>query len=341
MTTLSARGHIKKVETGIRAFDIGRDLRPVADLISRAFAQELDYRGTAALREMRMMSHIGSLLKILNRSTGEFNDVFSGFVWVNENRVVGNVTVQRVDSIGRRWHIANVAVFPAFRGQGIASRLVQRAIEHIQEERGEWVSLQVHGTNQVALNLYEKLGFENLGGVVTLRLGRVHRGLSMILSDPPMMPQDSVLQPFESGQWHSLYELANSQSYTHMQWWRGLQRTSFHITIEDQIAEWFWQFMGKRRVYRRCIRTGRKFDSAMVLTAQRWSGVHEIKLWTRPNQHGRYEEQLVRWALTVLHEYPRLPIEIKLSTEYPIAIETFQRYGFREIDSLLTMRKSI
>jgi len=245
MTTLSARGRIKTVETGIRAFDIGRDLRPVADLISRSFAQELDYRGTAALREMRMMSHIGSLLKILNRSTGEFNDVFSGFVWVNENKVVGNVTVQRVDSIGRRWHIANVAVFPAFRGQGIASRLVQRAIEHIKEERGEWVSLQVHGTNHV------------------------HKGLSMMLNQPPLMNQDSMgqdsmLEPFESGQWHSLYELANSQSYTHTQWWRGLHRTSFHVTIEDQIAEWFWQLMGKRRIYRRCIRTGRKFDSAMV-----------------------------------------------------------------------------
>jgi len=346
MTTLSARGRIKTVETGIRAFDIGRDLRPVADLISRSFAQELDYRGTAALREMRMMSHIGSLLKILNRSTGEFNDVFSGFVWVNENKVVGNVTVQRVDSIGRRWHIANVAVFPAFRGQGIASRLVQRAIEHIKEERGEWVSLQVHGTNHVALNLYEKLGFENLGGIVTLRLARVHKGLSMMLNQPPLMNQDSMgqdsmLEPFESGQWHSLYELANSQSYTHTQWWRGLHRTSFHVTIEDQIAEWFWQLMGKRRIYRRCIRTGRKFDSAMVLTGQRWNGVHEIELWTRPNQRGRYEDTFIRWALTVLHEYPRLPVEIKLSTEYPTAIEAFQHYGFTEIDSLLTMRKSI
>lgn len=336
MTTLSVSGRIKKIETGIRAFDIGRDLRPVADLISNSFAQELDHRGTAALREMRMMSYIGSLLKVLNRSTGEFNDVFSGFVWVNEGRVVGNVTVQRADRIGKRWHIANVAVSHAYRGQGIASRLVQRAIEHIEDERGEWVSLQVHGNNQVALNLYNKMGFENMGGITTLLLDRVRR-------EPPhpVATYETELDPFSSGQWHSLYELANSQSYTHAKWWRGLPRTNFHVTLEEQVIEWFVKLIGKRQIYRRCIRSGRKFETAIVLTAQHWNGLHKIELWTRPNQHGQHEDRLVRWALTELHEYPRFPIEVQLSTEYPAAIETFQRHGFMETDTLLTMRKPI
>jgi len=335
MATMSITGRIKKVETGIRPFDIGRDLRPVADLISRSFASELDHRGTAALREMRMMGYIGSLLKILNRSTGEFDDLFSGFVWVHQNKVVGNVTVQRADSIGRRWHIANVAVSPAFRGQGIASKLVQQATGYIARERGEWVSLQVHGNNHIAMSLYDKLGFENLGGMVTLRLAKVPK------EQAETQAPDNILTTFGASQWHSLYELANSQSYLHTQWWRGLHRSNFHVTIEEQIAEWFWQIVGRQRVERRCIRQGRKFDAAMILSAQRWNGIHKLDLWTRPNQHGRHEETLIQWALAELQEYPRFPIEIKLSTEYPVAIETFQRYDFVEHDSLLTMRKSI
>lgn len=349
MATMSVTGRIRKVETGIRPFDIGRDLRPVADLISHSFASELDNRGTAALREMRMMGRVGLLLKMLNRSTGEFNDVFSGFVWVHENKVVGNVTVQRADSIGRRWHIANVAVSPAFRGQGIASKLVQRATEHISEERGEWVVLQVHGNNHVALKLYDKLGFENLGGTLTLRLDRVRSNRVQIdrgrikqeNHQQPFVAQPQLITQFGSSQWHSLYELANSQSYLYTQWWRGLQRSNFHITIEDQVAEWFWRVLGSQRIERRCVRNGRKFETAIILTAQRWSGVHKIELWTRPDQRGQYEEQLVQWALSELQEYPRLPIEIQLSTEYPIAIKTFQQHGFVERDSLLTMRKSI
>ena len=61
----------REVESGIRPFDVGRDLRPVAELIADAFTNELDPRGKAALREMRIMSHVSGLLKVLSRSTGE------------------------------------------------------------------------------------------------------------------------------------------------------------------------------------------------------------------------------------------------------------------------------
>ena len=112
MTAINAAaGHVKKQQaSGIRPFDIGKDLKPVAELIAEAFASELDPRGNAALREMRMMSRVGGFLKVLNRTTGEFNDVFSGFVWVEDGRVVGNVTIQQADKYGSRWQIANVAV---------------------------------------------------------------------------------------------------------------------------------------------------------------------------------------------------------------------------------------
>jgi len=92
------------IQSGIRPFDIARDLRPVAELIADAFTNELDPRGLAALREMRIMSHLSGLLKVLSRSTGDLDDVFSGFVWVEDDNIVGNVTVQRADKYGNRWH---------------------------------------------------------------------------------------------------------------------------------------------------------------------------------------------------------------------------------------------
>src|SRR4026209_2693465 len=87
----------REVEQGIRPFDIGRDLRPVAELIADAFTNELDPTGKAALREMRIMSHLSGLLKVLSRSSSELEDVFGGFVWVEDGRIAGNVTVQRAD----------------------------------------------------------------------------------------------------------------------------------------------------------------------------------------------------------------------------------------------------
>ena len=97
-----ARSYDRTLESGIRPFDIGRDLRAVAELISTAFSQELDGRGNDALNEMRFMSHFGGFLGLMNRSTGEFNDMLSGFVWLEQGQIVGNVTIQRGDKIGER-----------------------------------------------------------------------------------------------------------------------------------------------------------------------------------------------------------------------------------------------
>nr|HRJ41091.1 hypothetical protein [Caldilineaceae bacterium] len=71
----------QRIERGVRPFDLGRDLRPVARLIADAFADELDVQGEAALRELRVMGHMSGLIRLLSRSTGEFQDVFNGFVW--------------------------------------------------------------------------------------------------------------------------------------------------------------------------------------------------------------------------------------------------------------------
>lgn len=335
--TPTATGQVGAVEeSGIRPFDIGRDLRPVAELIADAFASELDPRGSAALREMRVMSHIGGLLKLLNRTTGEFNDVFSGFVWTEEGVVVGNITVQRADRFGNRWQIANVAVAPRYRGQGIARRLLQRALEQIQAAHGRWAVLQVYESNAAARHLYEEAGFETLGGRIDLTLHRVP-------NLPPGTPAPSLpnFRSFSSGQWQELYELAHRQPAAHSTWWRAVRRSDFQVTVEQQMAEWLFHTVGRRRILRRCIQAGHRFDAALVLAAQRWPGRHELKLWVRPDFYGRWEAGLFGWAIYALQEYPRWPVDLSLNSEHGAALEAAAAAGFVKERSLLTMRKEI
>lgn len=324
----------EKFTSGLRPFDIGTDLRPVAELIADAFANELDPRGNAALREMRIMSHVGGFLKVLNRSTGEFDDVFSGYVWVEEGKVVGNVTVQRADRAGSRWQIANVAVAPAYRGRGISHRLMDQALEHIRDNNGQWAVLQVYERNVVARNLYNRLGFEIVGGGVDLRLERV----PTVEPAPPM----ANFYTFSVNQWQALYELANKQYGVQAQWWRGLRRGDFQLTLEQQLREWLARSIGRSRVYRRCIQTFRHhFDAALVLTALRWRGMHQLQLWVRPDHYGDYEESLFHWALSTLQEYPRWPVHVHLSSDHSMALAVAQQYGFREQQTLLTMRRRV
>ncbi|MFZ4657212.1 MAG: GNAT family N-acetyltransferase [Caldilineaceae bacterium] len=323
----------KRLETGIRPFDIGCDLRPVAELIADAFAHEIDPRGSAALREMRIMSHVGALLKLLNRSTGEFNDLFGGFVWVEAGKVVGNVTVQKADSTGNRWQIANVAVAPAYRGRGISRQLMARALAHIDENHGEWAVLQVYAQNTIARTLYAHLDFEEVGGSVDLTLKRL----------PKIAPPQDVhhFHSFASDQWQALYELVSNQQNGQMLWWRPPRRTDYQITFEQIIAEWFWRSIGRNRIYRRCIQTTQRFDAALVLTAARWRGTHQLQLWVQPALYGHHEESLLQWALATLQEYPRWPVTLNLSVNHTAALQCAQRYGFQEQQTLLTMRRKI
>lgn len=320
-------------ESGIRPFDIGRDLRPVAELIADAFSDELDPRGQAALREMRIMSHVSGLLKLVNRSTGEFDDVFNGFVWQEDGRIVGNVTVQRADRYGSRWQIANVAVAPEYRGRGFARRLMSVALDHIRTLRGQWAVLQVYEHNAVARDLYVSLDFEDVGGTVELRLERV----------PEIEPPDMIagFTSFSANQWPPLYELASAQLNSQAQWWRAVRRSDFQMSLDQQFGEWIWKRLGRSRIFRRCIRTTRRFEAALILTAQRWQGSHRLQLWVRPESYGRYEDQMSRWALATLSCFPRYPVEASLSTEHSPGIEALLDLGFRRRQTLVTMRRRV
>jgi ribosomal protein S18 acetylase RimI-like enzyme len=321
------------IQSGIRPFDIGRDLRPVAELIADAFTNELDPRGLAALREMRIMSHLSGLLKLLSRSTGDLDDVFSGFVWVEDGKIVGNVTVQRADKYGNRWQIANVAVAHNYRGRGIARRLMEQALAHVANSDGRWAVLQVYDHNTVARRLYSQLGFEEVGGMVDFRLARVPK------VDFPARATN--FHSFTVQHWQPLYELATNQLNTQTQWWRAMRRSDFQASFEQQIGAWMWQTMGRQQIFRRCFQSLRRFEAALVLTAERWRGTHELQMWVRPEQYGLYEQYMVQWVVATLQEFPRWSVKVTLSSEHNAGMRAVEQFGFKPQQTLVTMRRRI
>ncbi|HCW34844.1 MAG TPA: GNAT family N-acetyltransferase [Staphylococcus sp.] len=57
-------------------------------------------------------------------------------------------------------YIDSVAVFSEYRGRGIASKLIEDAIERAKERGFKQVSLNCEFDNEGAMKLYEKLGFK-------------------------------------------------------------------------------------------------------------------------------------------------------------------------------------
>lgn len=67
----------------------------------------------------------------------------------------------------RRGYIAMLAVSSSFRGQGVATALVKKAIDAMADRNADEVVLETEETNIPAMRLYERLGF--------LRSKKLHR----------------------------------------------------------------------------------------------------------------------------------------------------------------------
>jgi [ribosomal protein S18]-alanine N-acetyltransferase len=61
------------------------------------------------------------------------------------------------------WHIMNVAVDPDRRRRGIATRLLERLFELTRDDERRGYTLEVRISNEDAIRLYERLGFEPRG----------------------------------------------------------------------------------------------------------------------------------------------------------------------------------
>jgi [ribosomal protein S18]-alanine N-acetyltransferase len=61
------------------------------------------------------------------------------------------------------WHVMNVAVDPAHQRRGVASAMLERLFELTRGDERRGYTLEVRVSNDDAIRLYEKLGFESRG----------------------------------------------------------------------------------------------------------------------------------------------------------------------------------
>lgn len=151
-----AQGHL-------RAFDIRRDLTEVADLVERCFADTLDPDGQQYLRRMRSAARNSRFMQWASVVEEKVSMPLSGYVWEENGRVVGNLTLIPFNARGtRNYLIANVAVQPDYRRQGIARSLTATAIEHARRRGAPAAWLHVRDDNLGAVRLYQELEFEEI-----------------------------------------------------------------------------------------------------------------------------------------------------------------------------------
>jgi ribosomal protein S18 acetylase RimI-like enzyme len=315
----------RKGFSGLRRFDVARDLGGVADLLERAFAGELEAADRKWLQEMRAFRFLAPFLWFVSRASSTFYDPFSGFVWVEDGRIVGNVSIHKAGPGWRHRQISNMAVHPAYRRRGIARELMEAATDLIRRQGGEVVTLQVRRANTTAQNLYRGLGFTLLEGTTSLKLGWV-RPVAVVPA--PGFP----MRPWSPKEGRKVYELARAVVPAKAQWLTPLREERFSLSLEKRLAEGLNRLTRRQDVHRWAIEEGERFVATLTVQAMGplSTGSHRLEMMVHPDHRGLLEEALVTRALSALGPYPQRGVEAEVPADHEEAIQALKRYGFVE-----------
>ncbi len=144
----------------MRPLNILSDLPTVADLIELCFANTLDADGRSYIDQMRRNGRDAGFLDWVPHVIESVSLPLSGFVWEDDGRIVGNVSLIPFSRNGIKvFLIANVATHPDYRRRGIARALVDAALRCAREKHAETIWLHVRHDNPGAIALYRNLGF--------------------------------------------------------------------------------------------------------------------------------------------------------------------------------------
>jgi len=314
-----------RIQTGVRPFDPYRDLGAVAELIALAFGDRLDPAGRASLAEMRRVARWGWLM-------GWFWPTWSGvgstpgFVWVEDGRVVGNVSLRRSVEWGG-FMIGNVAVHPDWQGRGIGRRLIEAALEDIAARGGRWVGLELQAGNEAAHRLYESLRFREVGR--TLHLLRP-AGLPWA-GEPLSHP---LLRRGRGGDSAALVALAYANA-------SDAQRPLLELRREDYRPGWegaFDHWLEGRREAWWVIEEDGVICGAVRALREIGDRPDRLEVLVSSEHEGRFEAVLVQRGIASLRSVHKRMVETLLPRPTPSLLAALKAADFQELRVLIQMR---
>ncbi|NDJ78215.1 MAG: GNAT family N-acetyltransferase [Chloroflexi bacterium] len=291
--------------TGLRPVRLRQDLAAIADLVEVCFEPTLDTSARAIIHEMRMLSRSGPVMWWLSRLAGTISTQMQGFVWLEGGRIVGNVSIAPAGipavtpagvptgaSAGlfaghsQGYVIANVAVYPEYRRQGIAHRLMHAALDQIAR-RGRFACLQVEADNPGARALYTGLGFDEQRIFTRWRRSAHHT-----LPDVP--PAPSLIRRRKHSDAALLYALAQTvrpNSQGGLGWLRPTRPAALRPSF------WGWQLLnGKQQDYW-VVPGAHQVDGAVLVEQQAGRATAYFDLLAMPDRQAEIYAHLLPFVI--------------------------------------------
>ena len=325
MTGFGALERLGHVPQGIARFDVGRDLRPVIELLELGFHDDLEARDRRWLAELSSLSRAGPALGWLMRLAPSPASGFDGFVCYQDGRLIGNVSLMR--SSREVWIVANVVTHPQYRRRGIAFALLEQALDSLEARGARQVQLQVRANNQAAHELYAGFGFWLMNSATTLRLEAARTRSRMA----PPEPGCELRRLGDRASWHlGRRLLARSGALD-----RGGPTS---LVIQAMEHHWLWDgledwLQGRSRHSWAVLAEGEYRGLVSVLGVLR-HGPHRLDLVVDPRWSGRFETTLIDLALHSLARLEPFEVECEIDARRDSVLEALGAAGFRTVRTL-------
>lgn len=265
---------------GPRPINLKQDLSQVSKLLEIAFAEKMDREGQMALRTGAGGS--SALMWWLNPKNDKLPP---GYVWQENGRIVGNVTLIGTKETGRHI-IANVAVHPDFRRRGIARALMEAVLAQVKARHGQVVLLQVVKENTHAIDLYESLQFEAVGIMTEWR-----SSISRLHEVPASTPGDSAVSvlPLPRHLWREAYQLDARSLLQDLNWPEPIPqdyyRQGFWVSLRNFITGHTQETWITSDLHGQITGLG-------TITAD-WGGPYSLSIRVHPAWRGQLERPLL------------------------------------------------
>ena len=314
---------------GPRPVDISRDLPQLIDLLRMVFGESPE----AGEQKLFGDVGLGTINGLMYRLQPSATRLSNGFVWQAGGRIVGNATLLTTRAWDR-YLVANVAVHPSYRRQGIARALMESITTHVYSRGGRVILLQVVQDNHSAIDLYRSLGYENVADMTTW-----YATASRLRDIPGALPghRDTVLEQLPNRRWREAYALDISHVQADLNWPEPLTPDAYRYTFWQRASD----FLNGRQRETWSTTNAQGQLTGLASIYGEWGHSYNLMLRVRPEQAGQLERPLLAKLIRRLHYLPRRNVRVDHPETDEVTNALLRESNFAAQRTLTHMRLNI
>lgn len=320
--------------SGPRPINLRNDIPQVLALLNLVFRTSRASDANHVLNRMSLAQQPWFILRLRQWVEG----TVPGYVWEESGSIVGNVSVLTTRMKGR-FLVANVAVHPQFRRQGIARNLMETVVQHVGERGGRELFLQVRQDNEAAIGLYESINFEQLGSMTSWYSSfRQFRLLPVsVSSQSPDHHGEFFIRPLRSREWREAYALDTAVVHPDLNWPEPLPDDHYR----GSLWRWFSNVLNARQAETWVAEADDGRLAGLAAIQSEWGRLHTLSLRALPEWRGAVEQPLLAKLLRRLQHMYRRNIRIDHPADDEVSGELLRRANFVPRRTLTTMALTI